>query len=41
MDSDIKLWVSVGHYSDIVKGGNWEKDWINQAKELKMQVLMQ
>ncbi|HZK26744.1 MAG TPA: 4Fe-4S binding protein [Thermoclostridium sp.] len=35
MDSDIKLWVSVGHYSDIVKGGNWEKDWINQAKELQ------
>ena len=25
MDSDIKLWVSVGHYSDIVKGGDWEK----------------
>lgn len=22
MDPDIKLWVSVGHYSDIVKGGN-------------------
>jgi dihydropyrimidine dehydrogenase (NAD+) subunit PreA len=35
MDSDIKLWVSVGHYSDIVKGGDWEKDWANQAKELK------
>ena len=35
MDSDIKLWVSVGHYSDIVKGGNWEKDWINQAREIK------
>ena len=36
MDSDIKLWVSVGHYSDIVKGGNWEKDWTNQAKEVKL-----
>ena len=36
MDSDIKLWVSVGHYSDIVAGGNWEKEWANQAKELKL-----
>ena len=35
MDSDIKLWVSVGHYSDIAKGGNWEKEWANQAQELK------
>lgn len=35
MDSDIKLWVSVGHYNDIKNGGNWEKDWANQAKELK------
>ena len=35
MDSDIKLWVSVGHYSDIVAGGNWEKEWANQAKELQ------
>ncbi len=34
MDSDIKLWASVGHYSDIVKGGDWEKDWANQAKEM-------
>ena len=36
MDSDIKLWVSVGHYSDIVRGGNWEKEWARQAKELKL-----
>lgn len=36
MDSDIKLWVSVGHYSDIVAGGAWEKNWVNQAKELKL-----
>ena len=36
LDSDIKLWVSVGHYSDIVKGGDWEKDWIRQAKELSL-----
>ncbi|MFA6845475.1 MAG: 4Fe-4S binding protein [Sphaerochaetaceae bacterium] len=35
LDSDIKLWVSVGHYSDIVKGGDWEGNWVNQAKELK------
>jgi dihydropyrimidine dehydrogenase (NAD+) subunit PreA len=35
IDSDIKLWVSVGHYSDIVKGGDWEQDWVKQAKELK------
>ena len=36
MDSDIRLWVSIGHYSDIVKGGDWEKNWINQAHELKL-----
>ncbi|MCI6176870.1 hypothetical protein MR772_10130, partial [bacterium] len=36
MDPDIKLWVSVGHYSDIVKGGDWEKDWANQARELEL-----
>ena len=34
MDSDIKLWVSVGHYSDIAKGGSWEKDWLLQTREL-------
>ncbi len=34
MDSDIRLWVSVGHYSDIVKGGDWESEWAKQAKEL-------
>ena len=36
MDSDIKLWVSVGHYSDIVKGGDWEKSWAHQAEELAL-----
>jgi dihydropyrimidine dehydrogenase (NAD+) subunit PreA len=36
LDSDIKLWVSVGHYSDIVKGGDWEKSWVEQAKELTL-----
>jgi len=35
LDQDILLWVSVGHYSDILKGGDWEKNWANQAKELK------
>ena len=36
MNPDIKLWVSVGHYSDIVKGGDWEKEWTRQAKELEL-----
>ncbi len=36
LDADIQLWVSVGHYSDIVKGGSWEKDWVRQAKELSL-----
>lgn len=35
LDQDIRLWVSVGHYSDIAKGGDWEKSWVEQAKELK------
>lgn len=34
MDSDVKLWVSLGHYSDIVKGGDWESEWKHQAREL-------
>ena len=34
MSRDIKLWVSVGHYSDIVKGGDWRENWKKQAKEL-------
>lgn len=36
LDADIKLWVSIGHYSDILKGGDWEKSWVNQAHELKL-----
>jgi dihydropyrimidine dehydrogenase (NAD+) subunit PreA len=36
LDRDIKLWVSVGHYQDIIKGGDWEKDWVNQARELTL-----
>lgn len=34
IDSDIKLWVSVGHYSDILKGGAWKEEWKRQAREL-------
>lgn len=34
MSKDVKLWVSVGHYSDIVKGGDWRENWKKQAKEL-------
>lgn len=33
---DIKLWVSVGHYSDIISGTNWEQDWTKQARELEL-----
>jgi dihydropyrimidine dehydrogenase (NAD+) subunit PreA len=36
MDNDIKLWVSIGHYSDIVKGGDWETQWKKQARELAL-----
>ncbi len=36
MDPDIKLWASVGHFSDIAKGGDWEKDWVTQARELTL-----
>lgn len=35
MDSDIKLWVSIGHYSNIVKNPDWKKDWVKQAIELE------
>lgn len=35
LDRDIKLWVSVGHYSDIVGGGSWETGWAEQAGEVK------
>jgi dihydropyrimidine dehydrogenase (NAD+) subunit PreA len=36
LSKEIKLWVSVGHFSDIAKGGEWEKDWVRQAKELSL-----
>lgn len=34
MEKDTKLWVSIGHYSDILKKTDWEKDWRKQAHEL-------
>ncbi len=34
MDPDVKLWVSIGHYSDLLKNASWEKDWKIQAHEL-------
>jgi len=36
MDGDIKLWVSVGHYNDIPAGGDWQKEWVRQARELTL-----
>lgn len=36
MDSDIKLWVSVGHYNDIPQGGDWQAQWVRQARELTL-----
>lgn len=36
MPSAVKLWVSVGHYSDITSGKNWEQDWVKQARELEL-----
>ena len=36
MDPDVRLWASIGHYNDIVKGGDWESDWIRQAHELTL-----
>lgn len=35
MPQDVKLWVSVGHYGDLVAGKEWEKEWKQQAKELE------
>ena len=34
LPSDIKLWVSVGHFSDLAGALDWEKDWKKQAVEL-------
>ncbi len=36
MPSEIKLWVSVGHYTDITSGKDWERDWTRQAMELEL-----
>lgn len=36
ISKDVKLWASVGHYSDMVNPGiNWEKEWVRQAVELE------
>ena len=36
MSKEIKLWVSIGHNSDIAKGGDWDKYWVKQANELSL-----
>lgn len=34
--ADVKLWASVGHYSDTVNPGiDWENEWVRQAVELE------
>ncbi|MCI6674327.1 MAG: 4Fe-4S binding protein [Spirochaetaceae bacterium] len=34
MHPETRLWVSIGHYSDLLKKADWEKDWKKQAHEL-------
>ena len=34
LSDDIRLWVSVGHFSDLIRPFNWEEDWKKQAIEL-------
>jgi dihydroorotate dehydrogenase/ferredoxin len=34
LPQDIRLWVSVGHFSDLVRPFDWETDWKKQASEL-------
>ena len=36
LDDDVRLWVSVGHFSDLIRPFNWEEDWKKQAKELTL-----
>ena len=37
LSGDIKLWASVGHFSDTVRPGvDWENEWIRQARELEL-----
>ncbi len=36
MPGAVKLWVSIGHYSDIAAGGDWEKNWITQVREVEL-----
>jgi dihydropyrimidine dehydrogenase (NAD+) subunit PreA len=35
MPTDVKLWVSVGHASDVVTDSDWQKSWTRQAAELQ------
>jgi len=37
MPKEVKLWASVGHFSDTVNSGiSWETEWARQAKELEL-----
>ena len=35
MPSDVRLWVSIGHASDIVTNTDWQRNWRHQATELE------
>jgi dihydroorotate dehydrogenase/NAD-dependent dihydropyrimidine dehydrogenase PreA subunit len=36
MSKEIRLWVSIGHYGDLVNPVEWEKKWVNEAKEFEL-----
>lgn len=36
LPADVKLWVSVGHYGDLIRPFNWEEEWKHQARELTL-----
>lgn len=36
LPEEVKLWVSVGHFSDLVRPFAWEEDWKRQARELTL-----
>ena len=36
LSGEIRLWVSVGHFSDLTRAFNWEEDWKRQAIELTL-----
>ena len=36
MSKEIKLWVSIGHFGDLVNPVEWEKKWVNEAKEFEL-----